>query len=700
MLEQNALAAGPQSAAKSANSLLDATDLDFSKPVEVAPGIYWVGVYLENDPFQCHPYVIRNGSESILIDPGSMLEHEQIIGKIEAACDLKDIRYIILHHQDPDLCAAVPLLEQLINRDDLEIVTHSRMSVLIKHYGMKSGYYNIDENDFVLKTRGKVLQFYTTPYCHSPGAFVTYDQDARVLFSGDIFGGLEESWHFLADENYFTHIEGFHMAYMPSRDILNYALRKIEALDIDLIAPQHGSIIQRHLIPDLISQMKQMECGLYIDRKYGKDLMRTIEKLNNLQTEFAVSLDEIKQLKRGQDGDYFLTSLLMKPLMNERNRSEYVHTDSVLIQKKAFLFKEKFHHLGGDLNITSQIRFQGQSHVFFFNGDGMGKSMQGAGGALVMGTVLNSILSRSAGLENDLSITPSDWLQQSYNEIQTLFLSFDGAMMFSGILGLINEETGELLYLNAEHPFLILYRAGKARFVDEELTMRKFGSPSEMGFQLQRFQLEGGDVLFAGSDGKDDLNLAPESTTPDINYDYSMILGIIEDSQGRLRQIVRSLYTTAEPMDDLSLMRVAWQEKGYHKAEHTLPDDLVYELKISSFIRNGNFQKALELMEGDSEKQSPEILMYRGYCLIREKRFLKSLKYLSRAIQLKPAYFAALKYAGRAHYSLGNYSKAENYWSQAMEIRPKDRYLSKYYPMLLNRLERQKVLLGEKQLKD
>lgn len=628
-----------------------------------------------------------------------MLQREDIIRKIEMACDLKDVKYIILHHQDPDLCAAVPYLEKLIDRDDLQIVTHSRMSVLIKHYGLRSSYYNIDENDFQLMAGSRLLHFYTTPYCHSPGAFVTYDQSTKVLFSGDIFGGLEDSWQFLADEHYFAHIEGFHMAYMPSRDILNYALRKIESLDIDLIAPQHGSIIQRKYISGLIEKMKQMECGLYIDRKYSQDLMRTIEKLNNLQTEFEVSLDEIKKLKRNQDGDYFLTTLLMKPLMNEWNLSTKVTTDCVLIQKKAFLFKERFQHLGGDFNMTGQLNFAGQNYVMFFNGDGMGKSMQGAGGALVMGTVLNSLFSRISG-QTTIGISPEAWMEETYGEIQTLFLSFDGAMMFSGILGLVNEESGDLIYINAEHPFLVLYRDGRARFLDSELTMRKFGCPSELGFQLQRFQLRPGDVLLAGSDGKDDLNLKPGAAQPEINFDYSLILGLIERSEGKLKKLVKSLYNQGEPTDDMSLIRVGFQEKINRREDHQINDDLIYRLKISCFIRNRQYDKALELMEGDSEKQNAEILMYRGYCLIREKRYLKSLKYLTRSLQLKSDYFPALKYAGMAHYFLGNYRKTEQYWSAAMQSKPGDPFLKKRYPQLLNRLEKQKVLLGHRQLEE
>ncbi len=253
---------------------------NFQDAIEIADSIYWIGMYLENDPFQCHPYLIENGNESILVDPGSMLEFKETIRKIKTIIDMKSIKYIILHHQDPDLCAAVPEIEKLIDRDDLLIVTHSRMSLLIKHYLITSNYYEIDKNNNQLITsNGYKLDFFTTPYCHSPGAFVSYEPQTKTLFSGDIFGGIEESWEFYADENYFEKAKEFHEEYMPSKDIFNYALNKIEKLDINIIAPQHGSIIKKQYISNLIHDMKNLDCGLYIEDKYNHELLNVINEL-------------------------------------------------------------------------------------------------------------------------------------------------------------------------------------------------------------------------------------------------------------------------------------------------------------------------------------------------------------------------------------------------------------------------------------
>ena len=278
---------------------------DFKDAIEIAQDIYWVGMYLENDPFQCHPYLIKNGDESILIDPGSMLEFKETVRKVKSVVDIKSIKYIVLHHQDPDLVAAVPEIEKLIDRDDLLIVTHSRMSLLIKHYLVTSDYYEIDKNDNQLITpNGYRLDFRTTPYCHSPGAFVSYEPKTKTLFSGDIFGGLEESWEFYADETYFLKAKQFHQEYMPSKDIFNYALNKIEKLDINLIAPQHGSIIEKKYIANLIEDMKNLDCGLYIEEKYNNELLDTISQLQEKEKTIQEKDRQLfEQSKRAEMGE-------------------------------------------------------------------------------------------------------------------------------------------------------------------------------------------------------------------------------------------------------------------------------------------------------------------------------------------------------------------------------------------------------------
>lgn len=669
-------------------------DIDFNNPVKVGANTFWIGAFLENDPFQCHPYFIENGNESILIDPGSMIEKERIIENIRKLSDLKNIKYIILHHQDPDLCASVPSLEELINRDDLLIVTHSRMSVLIKHYGLKSNYYNIDENNLGLKIKNINLEFHTTPYCHSPGAFVTYEKSSKILFSGDLFGGLEQSWHFYADENYYKEVEGFHMAYMPSRDILNYALRKVEALDIELIAPQHGSLVKREFINPLIEKMKLMKSGLYIDSHYTENLSLTIDELNRTQDELNSSYQETEALKKQQDGDYFLISLLLKPLMPNNNKSDKVSTNFVVYQKKKVRFKKKLHQIGGDMCTTGNLYFEGKPYTVFFNSDGMGKSMQGAGGSLVMGTILNTIMNRSLGNNNIVdTITPEEWMKNTYNEIQSSFLAFDGAMIISGILGLIDDNTGEMIYINMEHPQTVLYRNGKAEYFKNDYKLRKFGVPSDDELELQYFQLEPGDILYISSDGRDEINLTPNEDNKTRINDETHFLKIVEESKGDLEKVITGIFQTGELLDDFSIIRIGFNETVFYKYEDSHLEQKMNGMLIDSFFKNHKYKNALELLEEPPEKQNPKLLFYRGYCHAQYNRYNKALEYMELALIKDPENFQILKYAGYYHYLLKNYNISIKYWDKAHSIRPDDNEIIKNLKMLKKRVENQTQLM-------
>jgi len=238
-------------------------EYDYSEPIEVAPGIFWVGFYDEQAAFHCNPYIIKDGDETILIDPGNLTDYSKVASKIFSATNPSQIAHMILHHQDPDLCASVPLMEELIHNDKLEIITHSRASLLIRYYGTKSKFVNVDQHGYThtLKS-GRVLRFMVTPFCHFPAAIVTYDEKEKLLFSSDLFAAVSKDWHLFAQEGYEKQMESFHVGYIASSLHLNRVLEKIEKMDINMILPQHGSIIKGEMIPRCINYLKQLKCGI------------------------------------------------------------------------------------------------------------------------------------------------------------------------------------------------------------------------------------------------------------------------------------------------------------------------------------------------------------------------------------------------------------------------------------------------------
>ncbi|MFO1479522.1 MAG: hypothetical protein U1F40_04915 [Turneriella sp.] len=90
---------------------LEAVELqiDTTHAVEIAKNVYWIGFYDEEEKLHCNPFLIKNGPETILIDPGSLPHFPVVARKAFALASADSISSIVLQHQDPDLCAAVPI---------------------------------------------------------------------------------------------------------------------------------------------------------------------------------------------------------------------------------------------------------------------------------------------------------------------------------------------------------------------------------------------------------------------------------------------------------------------------------------------------------------------------------------------------------------------------------------------------------------
>ncbi|MBM9549206.1 SpoIIE family protein phosphatase [Leptospira sp. 201903074] len=326
---------------------------------------------------------------------------------------------------------------------------------------------------------------------------------------------------------------------------------------------------------------------------------KVVQRTNELQE----TLTRVQELKIQQDGDYFLTSLLLDPLNDsKKSKSPMIGIQSYTKQKKEFEFKGKIKEIGGDLIICDDIVLNGKKYFVFINGDAMGKSIQGAGGALVLGVVFLSFIKRTQLLLESQSKSPERWIKECFYELQTIFESFDGSMLVSVVLGLVEEETGVLYYLNAEHPWTVLYRDGVASFIEEELELRKIGTKGMAGnVRIRVFVLEQGDVLFIGSDGRDDLILEMGSDGSRVmNEDETKFLQVVGESKGELEQIVENLQSIGSFSDDLTLLRLEWMGSAKRMSSSSLTtvgsDHFLYS-ELQSVLESGNAEETYSTIE-------------------------------------------------------------------------------------------------------
>lgn len=356
-----------------------------------------------------------------------------------------------------------------------------------------------------------------------------------------------------------------------------------------------------------------------------KEYSEHLEELVKQRTkELEDTLRTVQALKEKQDGDYFLTSLLLDPLMKNLNKSKNIITEVFLKQKKEFTFKKRNQEIGGDLCITGNLRFLNhkgliERWVFFFNGDAMGKSLQGAGGSLVMSVLLNAFLSRSAAKDKILNINPEKWFRELCGELQYIFTKFDGSMMISGAMGILNEYTGQLIYANFEHPLTILYRNHQATFLEEtnQFLNYKFGFPDQKKLNIINTFLQVGDILILGSDGRDDIILKEKQ---EMNQDETLILKIVEKNLGNLNKMYQNLCEIGERTDDISFLKVDFQRKAIYK-ENVLED-------IKNLAKDEKYEDILERIKNIDIINEPLVYFYISLAYYKSKKFSDAIKWL------------------------------------------------------------------------
>lgn len=402
---------------------------------------------------------------------------------------------------------------------------------------------------------------------------------------------------------------------------INLTLEQINESANSLASGGRGSLPILSIDKEFIQFAENFEKAT---REVGRIRENLQELVEAKTSELRNSLETVEFLKKQQDGDYFLTSLLIKPLSLNKTLGANVKTDFFIKQKKTFTFHGRENEIGGDICITRTVPLRGKDYTFFLNADAMGKSLQGAGGVLVLGAAVQSILERSLAVQAVKLLYAERWIKNAYQELHHIFESFDCSMLVSMVMGLIDDETGLVYYLNAEHPWSVLYRNGKAEFIKNNSELRKLGTPvKENSLEISTLQLQPGDVMVLGSDGRDDIEFVTETEFRKINHDEELFLHHVERGNGELKSIYQSILETGELTDDLSLMRISFKE------HQTLPPRSIrkesYELmrKARSHIKENLLENAkLSLMEANKiNPENQEILRALLRLLVRMKDY-------------------------------------------------------------------------------
>lgn len=246
-------------------------------PQEIAPDTYWVGKRAPNSIFHANPYLRifpggtpeRREAFTLLIDPGSPSDCAVVAQQVSHLIGSPAaLTAFFLNHQDPDVAGSIAFFTQRF-APQAAIVCSEDTWRLVVHHGLAAQRFHATERHLakgLTLPTGQHLRFLPTPYCHFRGATMLFDPETRVLFSGDLFGGLSPAGNtsLWADASAWPGMRAFHQIYMPSRQAIARAIETIRMLNPapDIIAPQHGALLSGKWIEYYMERLEALPVGI------------------------------------------------------------------------------------------------------------------------------------------------------------------------------------------------------------------------------------------------------------------------------------------------------------------------------------------------------------------------------------------------------------------------------------------------------
>jgi flavorubredoxin len=191
-------------------------------------------------------YLIKGSEKTALLDTVDPTKTEVLLSNL-ANLGLDRIDYVIAHHAEQDHSGSLP--DVLLKYPDAKVVTNPKCKgMLIDLLGIEDDKFITVEDGEILSLGGKTLQFIYLPWVHWPETMGTYLKEDKILFSCDFFGAhLATSSLFVDDEAvvYESAKRYYAEIMMPFRRQINANLTKLDAMEINIIAPSHGPVYNR-----------------------------------------------------------------------------------------------------------------------------------------------------------------------------------------------------------------------------------------------------------------------------------------------------------------------------------------------------------------------------------------------------------------------------------------------------------------------
>ncbi len=230
--------------------------------------VVYPGTQEGREEIDINSYLIVSGGKGILIDPRGYKIFSKVLANSSKYIDPRDIEYVYMCHQDPDVAGSLPLWREVSNA---KILVHWLLTRFLPHFGFEdagSVTYQLPDKGESIRFGATTLKFIPAHFLHSPGHFTLYDHRSKFLFSGDIGIALLDEPYIVVDsmERHIQVMKVIHERLMSTSAAIKLWLGRVKYLEVEAILPQHGAIIPKKHVGRFFDFLANLKTGIDVMR--------------------------------------------------------------------------------------------------------------------------------------------------------------------------------------------------------------------------------------------------------------------------------------------------------------------------------------------------------------------------------------------------------------------------------------------------
>lgn len=232
------------------------------KALKLRDNFYWTGIvddtlrvfdiimYTEFGT-SYNSYLMKAGDKTILFETAKAKFFDEYLETLKEITDVTKIDYLVVNHTEPDHAGSVEKLLEL-NPGLKIIATGCAIGFLKEIVNGEFTAIPVKDNQ-EMKIGDKTLRFMVVPNLHWPDTMYTYIEEEQVLVTCDSFGShygfhdvlvskvTDHEGYMRATKYYFDCIIG------PFKPYMLKALARVRELDLSMICPGHGPVLDERL---------------------------------------------------------------------------------------------------------------------------------------------------------------------------------------------------------------------------------------------------------------------------------------------------------------------------------------------------------------------------------------------------------------------------------------------------------------------